>query len=212
MAPVDAPPPPLVLSTCRPRLATRRRLLSTSPPRCLSFAGWFSCCISSCRLHFASPFIVPPRVHPRSPAFICTGWLLHCISLRCLCLLSSRQHHCLSTCRCLTSRRQLHLPFTSSSPRLVATLPLVTPPPHICQLALPSASTSCHISFSLAPASCRGVSSQPATLQPPPSIASPANGWLLRFPARSVVRHPLSSSPPPSCIGWSSTLRMQLLG
>jgi hypothetical protein len=60
IAPVVAPPPPLVLLTHRLRLVTRRRLLSTSPPGCLLFAGWLSCCILSCRLHLASPFVAPP--------------------------------------------------------------------------------------------------------------------------------------------------------
>jgi hypothetical protein len=55
----------------------------------------------------------------------------------------------------------------------------VVPLPHICQLALPSTSTSCHILFLSVPASCCVVSHQPATLQLPYSIASPTHGWLL---------------------------------
>jgi hypothetical protein len=46
--------PPLVLLMCRLYFAMHCRLLSTSPPRCLSFSGWLSCGISSCRLHLAS--------------------------------------------------------------------------------------------------------------------------------------------------------------
>ncbi len=38
----------------------RCRLLSTSPPSCLLFAGWLSFCILLCRLHLGSPFVVPP--------------------------------------------------------------------------------------------------------------------------------------------------------
>jgi hypothetical protein len=52
---------------------------------------------------------------------------------------------------------------------------------HIRQLALPSTSTSCCVSFLSAPASCCVVSRQPATLRPPP-IASHAHGWLLCLP------------------------------
>jgi hypothetical protein len=45
-------PPPILLMR-HLRLATHCRLLSTSPPRCLSFAGWLSCRILSCCLHLA---------------------------------------------------------------------------------------------------------------------------------------------------------------
>ncbi len=86
------------------------------------------------------------------------------------------------TCRRLTLRRQLHLPFANRSPGLVAALPLVAPPPRICQLALPSTSASCRVSFLLVPSSCCVVFHQPATLQPPPSITSPTHGWLLCLP------------------------------
>jgi hypothetical protein len=67
-------------------------------------------------------------------------------------------------------------------------LPLVAPLPQICQLALPSASASCYILFLSALASCCVFSCQPATLQPPSSIASPTHGWLLRLlPAPSSL-------------------------
>jgi hypothetical protein len=79
-------------------------------------------------------------------------------------------------------RQRLHLPFTNHLPQLVAALPLVAPPPHIRHFALPSPA-SCHVSFLFAPASCCVVSCQPVTLRPPPSIASPAHGWLLHLPS-----------------------------
>jgi hypothetical protein len=44
----------------RLRLVMRCRLLSTSPPGCLLFAGWLSCCISLHRDHLMSPFVMPP--------------------------------------------------------------------------------------------------------------------------------------------------------
>jgi hypothetical protein len=103
------------------------------------------------------------------------GWLLHCISLCCLCLPYSCQHRHFLTRRRLMLPQRLHFPFASCSPQLVAVLPLVAPLPHIRQLALPSTSASCCILFSSAPASCCVVSHQPA-------IASPAHGWLLRLP------------------------------
>jgi hypothetical protein len=171
-------------STCRLHLATCRCLLSTSPPGGLLFPSWLSCCISSGRLHLTSPFVAP-LLHVsilNPPPYICIGWLLRCISLRCLSLPSSCQHCRLLMRRRLTLRQQLHLPFASRLPRLVAALPFLAPPPHICQLTLPSNSASCHVLFSSAPASCCVVSLQPATLQPPPSMASPAHGWLLRLP------------------------------
>jgi hypothetical protein len=101
VTPVVAPPPPLVLSarclclsssrhaaclaTSRLRLTTRRRLLSpgTSPLVCLSFDGWFSHIISSCRRL---------KCPSSTPAFIHTSWLLRLISLRCFRLPSSHQH------------------------------------------------------------------------------------------------------------------------
>jgi hypothetical protein len=49
------------------------------------------------------------RVHPLPLAFICTGWLLRHILSCCLRLTSSRQHRCLSTCRCITP--PIHLLF-----------------------------------------------------------------------------------------------------
>jgi hypothetical protein len=110
------------------------------------------------------------------------GWLSRRISLHCLCLPSSCQRRRLLTRRRLMSPRLLHLPFASRLPRQVAALPLVAPLPHIRQLALPSASASCRVSFLSAPASCCVFSHQPATLRPPPSIASPTHGWLLRLP------------------------------
>jgi hypothetical protein len=110
------------------------------------------------------------------------GWLSRCISLRCLCLPNSCQYQRLLMRRCLTLPRRLHLPFASRLPRLVAVLPLVAPPPHIRQLALPSAIASCRVLFLSAPASCCVVSHQPATLQPSLSIASSAHGWLLHLP------------------------------
>jgi hypothetical protein len=80
--------------------------------------------------------------------FIPTGWLLHCILMRCLCLPS------LST----------PLPLNAPLPHLVQ----ATPPP-VCLLLS-------RVSFSSAMASCCVVYHQPATLQPPPSIASPMFG------------------------------------
>ncbi len=128
------------------RLVIMLHLIAQHPP-CISF-----CCAAA------------SHVHPQPPAFICTGWLLHCISLRCLCLPSSSQHHCLLTrCR-LTLHQQLHLLFASCLPQLVAALPLVAPPPHIHQLALPSAFASCCDSLLSTPASCCVVSRQPAAL------------------------------------------------
>ncbi len=83
--PLEMPPPPLVLLTCRLRLKTSRRHLSAgaSPLVCLSFAGWFSHIISS-RRRLKCP--------SSTPAFIHTGWLLHLILLHCFHLPSSRQH------------------------------------------------------------------------------------------------------------------------
>jgi hypothetical protein len=110
VTPVVAPPPPLVLLTCRLclatshlRLATCCRLLSASasPLVCLSFAGWFSHHILLCR-RLKCPFL--------TPAFIHTGWLLHLISSRCFHLMSSCQH-----CRLLMRWR------------LTSRLPLVRP-------------------------------------------------------------------------------------
>jgi hypothetical protein len=89
--PLDTPPPPLILSTCRLRLETSHRHLSadTSPLVCLSFAGWFSHIISlRCRLK--CPSTTPPFIH--------TGWLLHLISLRFFRLPSSCQHRRLLMC------------------------------------------------------------------------------------------------------------------
>jgi hypothetical protein len=60
ITPVVVLPPPLVLSTRGLRLATCHCLFSTSPPGCLLFAGWLSCCILSLRLHLVSPFVPPP--------------------------------------------------------------------------------------------------------------------------------------------------------
>ncbi len=116
-----------------------------------------------------------------APTFICTGWLSCCISSCCHRLPSSCQQCCLLTHHHLTSRRHLHLPFAFYSPQLVATLSLVVSLPHIRQLALPSASASCCILFSSTPVCCCVVSHQPVTLQLPPSIASPTNGWFLRL-------------------------------
>ena len=129
VTPVVALPLPLVLSTCRLRLATSClhlgtccRLLSagTSPLVCLSFSGWLSPHILSHRCLKCSS---------STPTFICTGWLLHRILLHCFRLPSSCQHHRLSTHHHLTSCRQLHLPFVSCLPGLVATLPLLW---HLC--------------------------------------------------------------------------------
>ena len=60
ITPVVVLPPPLVLSTRGLRLGTCHCLFSTSPPGCLLFAGWLSCCILSLRLHLVSPFVPPP--------------------------------------------------------------------------------------------------------------------------------------------------------
>ncbi len=83
--PLDMPPPPLVLSSCRLRLKTSRHHLSagTSPLVCLSFTGWFSHIISS-RRHLKCP--------SSTPAFIHIGWLLHLILSHCFRLPSSCQH------------------------------------------------------------------------------------------------------------------------
>jgi hypothetical protein len=87
---------------------------------------------------------------------------------------------CIVSCHALTLPWQLHLLFTSPLPQLAAALPLVAPPPHIRQLALSFTSACCHVLVLSAPATiCCVVSHQPTTLQPPPSIASPAHGWLL---------------------------------
>jgi hypothetical protein len=134
-----------------------------------------SCPILLPHLHLASFFIAQPP-HVSILDFICIGRLLHCILSCCPRLPSSCQHHR------LLMRRQLQLLFPSCFPQLVAALPLVASPPHIRQLALYSTSTSCHILFLSAPASCCVVSHQPATLQLPPFITSPADGWLLHLP------------------------------
>ncbi len=128
------------------RLVIMLHLIAQHPP-CITF-----CCAAA------------SHVHPQFPAFICTGWLLHCISLRCLCLLSSSHHHRLLARCCLTLHQKLHLLFASCLHQLVAALPLVAPPPHIHQLALPSAFASCCVSLLSAPASCCVVSHQPAAL------------------------------------------------
>ncbi len=101
--PLDTPPPPLVLSTRRFRLETSHRHLSAgaSPLVCLSFAGWFSCIISS-RHCLKCPSL--------TPAFIHTGWLLFLISSHCFHLPPSRQHHCLLMRWRLTSRSPLVCP------------------------------------------------------------------------------------------------------
>lgn len=54
--PLVTPLPPLVLSKCRLRLLTHRRLLSdgASHPVCLPFPGWLSHCLSSCCLPLSS--------------------------------------------------------------------------------------------------------------------------------------------------------------
>ncbi len=102
--------------------------------------------------------------------------------------------------------------FTSCSLRLVVELSLVAPLPHICQLALPSSSTSCCVLFLSAFASCCVVAHQPATLQPPPSITSPAHGWLLCLPpalsSLIAVVLPLLTLRPclPFCLSWASCL------
>jgi hypothetical protein len=96
---------------------------------------------------------------------------------------------------CLTLHQQLLLPFASCLPQQVAVLPLVATVLHILQLILPSASASCCISFLSTPASCHVVSQQPATLQPPPSIASPANGWLLHLPPAPLFTTSFVFSP-----------------
>jgi hypothetical protein len=106
--PLNMPPLPLLLSKCRLatsrlRLATRRRLLSAgaSPLVCLSFAGWFSHHISSCRCL---------KCPSSTPAFIHTSWLLHLILSHCFRLPSSHQHHLLLMRWQLTSRLPLVRP------------------------------------------------------------------------------------------------------
>jgi hypothetical protein len=99
--PLDTPPPPLVLLTRRLRLKMSRRHLSAGASLlvCLSFAGcWFSHIISL-RRRLKCP--------SSTPTFIHTGWLFHCISSRCFCLPSSRQHRHLLMHWRLTS----HLPL-----------------------------------------------------------------------------------------------------
>ncbi len=83
--PLNMPPPPLVLSTCRLRLEMSHCHLSAgiSPLVCLSFASWFSHIISS-RHQLKCPSLTPAVIHTR--------WLLHLISSRCFRLPSSPQH------------------------------------------------------------------------------------------------------------------------
>jgi hypothetical protein len=93
-------------------------------------------------------------------------------------------------------------------------LPLIAPSPHIRQLALRLRLRLCLqlfcVSFSSAPASCCVVSHQPATLQQPPSIASPAHGWLLHLPPAPssliAVVWPLLKLRRclPFCLSWAS--------
>jgi hypothetical protein len=96
--PLNMPPPPLVLWTCRLhlkmsclRFATPCRLLSAgaSPLVCLSFAGWFSHIILS-RRRLKCPSLTSVFIH--------TGWLLRLILSRCFCLPSSHQHRRLLMC------------------------------------------------------------------------------------------------------------------
>jgi hypothetical protein len=163
--PWDAPPSDVHYSSWLPLVCWLVVMshLFTTPPPCVTF------CLAAAS-----------RVHLQPPTFIRTGWLLHRISSRCLRLPSSRQHHRLLMPRHLMLPRRLHLLFTSCLPRLVAVLPLVAPPPHIHQLALPSAFASCFVLFSSAPANCCVVSHHHVTLLPY-SIASPAHSWLLRL-------------------------------
>ena len=57
--------------------------LQCAATSCLSFAGLLSCCISSCRLHLASPFFPPPpylSILDPPPSFALTGC---CITSHC---------------------------------------------------------------------------------------------------------------------------------
>jgi hypothetical protein len=120
-------PFPLDLLMCRLHLVTHRRLLSTSPPGCISFAGLLSCCISS-RCHLASPFVAPPPhvsiLYP-PPSFA----LASCCVTSCRAASASRPLVNTATFRRATTSP---LPFASPSPRLVAVLPHVASLPHIC--------------------------------------------------------------------------------
>ncbi len=85
--PRDAPPPVVHFSSLLPLvfwLVVMLNLVAPPPP-----------CVTFCRATIS-------HVHPLPPAFTRTGWFLHCISLRCICLLPSHQHRCLSTHCCLT--------------------------------------------------------------------------------------------------------------
>jgi hypothetical protein len=110
-----------------------------APPPVNPFSSWLPLV---CRLVVMSHLIVLPpgiifccavasHVHPLPPAFICTGWLLHCILSCCLCLLSSCHHPHLST-RChLMSPVHLLFALTGfhvASCRTSASHPLARPP------------------------------------------------------------------------------------
>jgi hypothetical protein len=108
--PCNTPLPVVYFSSWLPlfcRLVVMSHIIALPPP-CITFC----CAAASC-------------VHPLPPAFICTCWLPRCISSRCLCPLSSRQHCRLLTHCHLASNRRLLLLFASRFPRLVAALPHV---------------------------------------------------------------------------------------
>ncbi len=68
----------LCVATLHLRLPSHHHLLSAgaSPPVYLSFTGWLSCHISSCHR-------LTLTCSSSTPAFMHTGWLSRCISLRC---------------------------------------------------------------------------------------------------------------------------------
>jgi hypothetical protein len=103
--------------TCCLCLATRHCLFSTSPPGCLSFAGWLSCCILSRYLHLMSPLIAPPphvSILNPPPSFALAGC-------------------CIASCRTAsTSCPLINLPLDTPLPNIVP----VTPPP-VCPDWLP---------------------------------------------------------------------------
>jgi hypothetical protein len=70
--------PPLVLLMRRLHLMMCHRLLSTSPPGCLLFAGWLLCRIFLCCLHLASSFVAPlPHMSILDPPPSCASSASH---------------------------------------------------------------------------------------------------------------------------------------
>ncbi len=156
-----------------------------------------------CHLHLVSPFVAPPphvSILDPPPSFAPAS-----------CCISS---HCTASAPC---------PLVNTAPSQCATasrharnstshLPLVCPDwlPHCLlwhlrltssSLPSPSASASCCVLFSSSLASCHVVSHQPVPLQPPPSITSPVDGWLLCLPPAplSATHFCLLPHPRASC-------------